>query len=62
MSEDLSKRIIEGQLLIIQPHTDIGFDPLARVISLDGTWSLEKLTDLAHMTHQVDPCTYLCSS
>jgi hypothetical protein len=44
MLEDLSARVILGVLIIIQPFTDLGFDPLARIISPDGTWNLEQLT------------------
>ena len=42
---DLSKRVVEGKLVIIQPYTDLGFDPLARVIAADGSWNLEWLTE-----------------
>jgi hypothetical protein len=52
---DLNSRIIEGRLNVVQPYTDIGFDALARVISLDGSWNLEQLTDIAHITHQGRP-------
>ena len=45
IDEDLSKRVVEGKLVIIQPFTDLGFDPLANVIDLDGSWDLERLTD-----------------
>lgn len=45
IDEDLSKRVVEGQLVIIQPYTDLGFDPLANIIALDGSWDLERLTD-----------------
>jgi hypothetical protein len=45
IDEDLSKRVVEGQLVIIQPYTDLGFDPLANIIALDGLWDLERLTD-----------------
>jgi hypothetical protein len=37
--------VVEGQLVIIQPYTDPGFDPLANIIALDGLWDLERLTD-----------------
>lgn len=42
--EDLSKRVVEGKLVVIQPYTDLGFDPLARIITADGSWTLERLT------------------
>jgi hypothetical protein len=35
--------VVEGQLVIIQPYTDLGFDPLVNIIALDGL--LERLTD-----------------
>jgi hypothetical protein len=46
---------MEAKLIVIQPYTDIGFDPLAIVISLDGSWYLEKLTGIAHMSCQGRP-------
>jgi hypothetical protein len=45
VEEDLSKRVVEGKLVIIQPYTDLGFDPLANIIDLDGSWDLDRLTD-----------------
>jgi hypothetical protein len=36
IDEDLSKRVVEGKLVIIQPYTDLGFDPLANILDLDG--------------------------
>jgi hypothetical protein len=45
IDEDLSKRVVEGTLVIIQPHTDLGFDPLANIIDLEGSWDLDRLTD-----------------
>jgi hypothetical protein len=59
MEEDLSARIVEGKLVIIQPFTDLGFDPLARIISLDRAWDLERLTDVAHFCTLGRPlCVY----
>ena len=45
IEEDLLKRVVEGKLVVIQPYTDLGFDPLARVIAADGSWNLERLTE-----------------
>lgn len=47
--DDLSKRIIKGDLVAGQPFTDLGFDPLAVRISLNGDWNLEKLTENGHI-------------
>jgi hypothetical protein len=47
--EDVSKRIVEGTLFLIQPFTDIGFDTLARKIKL-GVTLAEVINDL-HMAH-----------
>lgn len=43
--EDLSMRVVKGDLRIIEPYTDLGFDHLAHKISLDGSWTLERLTE-----------------
>jgi hypothetical protein len=62
MEEDLSARVVEGTLIVIQPYTDLGFDHLARVISLDGSWTLERLTELCHMCSLGRPlCVYIFS-
>jgi hypothetical protein len=55
MRDDISKRVVEGKLIVIQPYTDIGFDPLANIICADGTWTLEQLTQLSQMTTQGRP-------
>jgi len=55
IDEDLSKRVVEGKLVIIQPYTDLGFDPLANVIDLDGSWDLDRLTDDSQMCSQGRP-------
>ena len=47
--EDISKRVVEGTLVIIPPYTDLGFDPLARIIDLEGSWNLERLTEDAQI-------------
>ncbi|EDQ98420.1 uncharacterized protein LACBIDRAFT_335978 [Laccaria bicolor S238N-H82] len=46
---DLSKRIIKGDLIPGQPLTDLGFDPFAHKISLNGDWNLECLTSPGHI-------------
>ncbi|EDR09448.1 uncharacterized protein LACBIDRAFT_326238 [Laccaria bicolor S238N-H82] len=47
--EDPSKRIINGDLVPGQPLTDLGFDPFAHKISLNGDWDLKKLTHDEHI-------------
>jgi hypothetical protein len=47
--DDLSKRIIKGDLVAGQPLTDLGFDPFAVKISLNGNWDLKGLTEDAHI-------------
>jgi len=34
----------------VPPFTNLGFDTLAEVISLDGQWNLDKLTEDAHIS------------
>ena len=48
--EDLSARIIAGDLISIPPFTDLGFDHLAQIINLGGEWNLEKLTADAYIS------------
>ena len=55
IEEDLSKRVVEGKLVVIQPYTDLGFDPLARVIAADGSWNLERLTEDLQTCSQGQP-------
>ena len=50
-SEDSSLRIQREKLDLIQPFTDIGFDPLADKVSLDGNWNLDALTGDVHIVH-----------
>ena len=69
MGEDLSKRLVEGKLDIIQPFTDLGFDSLAHPIAASGSWNLERLTEDSQMCSQgrplyvslltIFPCSYL---
>jgi hypothetical protein len=53
--EDFSRRIISGELVLIQPFTDLGFDTLAQKISLSEDWDLPKLTSPVHMAHYGRP-------
>ena len=55
IEEDLSKRVVEGTLIVIQPYTDLGFDPLARIIAADGSWNLERLTEDSQTCSQGRP-------
>jgi hypothetical protein len=55
MGEDLSKRVAEAKLDIIEPFTDLGFDPLARLIAADGSWNLEQLTGDSQMCRHGRP-------
>jgi hypothetical protein len=55
MGEDLSKRVAEAKLDIIEPFTDLGFDPLARLIAADGSWNPEQLTGGSQMCRQGRP-------
>lgn len=48
--EDISARIVAGDQILIPPFTDLGFDPIAEIISLDGQWNLEKLTADAYIS------------
>jgi hypothetical protein len=43
----------------IPPFTDLGFDALAQVISLDGKWNLENLTEDSFMSRQGRPLSVL---
>jgi hypothetical protein len=68
VEDDLSRRVAEGKLVVIKPYTDLGFDPLARIITLDGSWNLEQLTADDYMFRLgrplcvppvCPPCSYL---
>jgi hypothetical protein len=48
--EDDSRRIIAGELFLIQPFTDLGFDTLAEKISV-ADLNLEKFIGDSHMVH-----------
>jgi len=54
-TEDFSLCILFGELFLIQPFTDVGFDTLARKISLDESWDLEELASNSHMVHLGHP-------
>jgi hypothetical protein len=50
-TEDVSSRILTGKLALIQPFTDLGFDTLARNISLSQAPDLQKLMTNDHIAH-----------
>jgi hypothetical protein len=54
-NEDTSKRIIAGDLILIQPFTNLGFDSLAKPVALDGRWDLESVTADSHVVHLGHP-------
>jgi hypothetical protein len=60
--EDSSRRIVSGNLILIQPFTDLGFDTLAYKISLEEEWDLVKLTHVSHMAHLGRPLYVLSST
>ena len=47
--EDLSNRVQEGHLTLIDPFTDLGFDQIARKIAGDGSWTLDDVAADAYM-------------
>lgn len=47
--EDLSNRVQEGHLILIEPFTDLGFDQIARKIAGDGSWTLDDVAADAYM-------------
>jgi hypothetical protein len=49
--EDVSGQVIHGQLALIPPFTDLGFDTLIKPISLEENWDLEKVTTDSHIAH-----------
>ena len=49
--EDVSRRVILGQLALIQPFTDLGFDTFAEPLSLEVDWYLENVTTDWHIAH-----------
>ena len=49
--EDVSRRVILGQLALIQPFTDLGFDTLAKPVSVDEDGDLESVTTDSHIAH-----------
>ncbi len=60
-TEDFSLRILSGELFLIQPFTDVGFDTLARKISLDEHWDLEDLANNSHTVYLGRPLYVLFS-
>ena len=57
--EDVSRRVIRGQLALIQPFTDLGFDTLAKPVSLEDDWELENVTTDSHIAHLGRPLCVL---
>ena len=49
--EDVSRRVTRGQLALIQPFTDLGFDTFANSVSLEDYWYLENVTTGSHIAH-----------
>jgi hypothetical protein len=47
--DDYSRRVYLRELVLIQPFTLVGFDALAKRVSLKGNWSLEKVASDAHI-------------
>jgi hypothetical protein len=47
--DDSSTRVQIGQLYLIMPFTDLGFDQLAAKISVDGSLTLEDVAVIGHM-------------
>jgi hypothetical protein len=47
--DDSSTRVQIGQLYLIMPFTDLGFDQLAAKISVDGSLTLEDVAIIGHM-------------
>jgi hypothetical protein len=50
-ADDVSLRVLSGELTLIQPFTDVGFDTLPRRISVDEGWDLGDLTTNFQMAH-----------
>jgi len=44
-----------GDLILTQPFTNLGFDTLAKKVSLDGHWDLERVTTDSHIVHMGRP-------
>jgi hypothetical protein len=49
--DDHSRRIFLHELILIQPFTAVGFDPLAKLVSIEDGWNLEELTSDFHIAH-----------
>ena len=52
--EDPLNRAVVG-LNLVEPFTDLGFDILAKKVSLDGRWTLEHVILDAHIVHLGHP-------
>jgi hypothetical protein len=61
-AEDNSMRVVEGELVLIPPFTDLGFDTLAQKVSFGRGLSLEKLASLPHMARLGRPLYVLFDS
>jgi hypothetical protein len=48
---DDSARIMRGELRLIQPFTDLGFDQLAKKISFDNDLTIEHITSDDYIAH-----------
>lgn len=48
---DTSARIIKGELALVQPFTDIGFDQLAKKVALDGRLTIDEITSDDYIAH-----------
>ena len=53
--EDTSKRIITGDLTLIQPFTDLGFDTLAKQVALKDSLDLKHVTADSHIVYMARP-------
>jgi hypothetical protein len=49
--EDASRRVLLRELALIQPFTDLGFDTLAKKVSLHNNWDLERVTADSHIVY-----------
>jgi hypothetical protein len=63
MTEDMSARIISGDLVLIPPFTDLGFDHLAKKVSVGDTSDLEVFAGDEHMVSLGRPLSvFVCIS
>jgi hypothetical protein len=57
--DDISRRILYGDLILIQPFTDLGFDTLTKKISLEKMPDLEYLASDGYMAHLGRPMSVI---